>query len=105
MVHKLKLQARFMDMKIMGVKKYELRVDDRGYGIGDFVHYVEVDDNGMLETYQRYARNLYWIDSILTHDDFALIPEGCVIWNESEAINDPACLRDALLHVLNQNNE
>lgn len=86
-----------MNMKILGMKSWELRVDDRGYCVGDFVHYVEVDEKGDEVVRQSHEKNLYRIDAILTHEDFHLIPEGCVIWSESEAASDPLSMRDAIL--------
>lgn len=37
MIHQLKLQASFFEEKIKGLKPWELRVNDRGFKVGDYI--------------------------------------------------------------------
>lgn len=37
MVHVLKIQPKYFEMVKWGIKRFELRKDDRNYQVGDFI--------------------------------------------------------------------
>lgn len=46
MIHQLKLQEKHFEDKVMGRKPWELRVNDRGFAIGDYIGENEIDEKG-----------------------------------------------------------
>lgn len=46
MIHELKLRREFFDYVRFGVKKFEIRKDDRGFNVGDTLVLKEIDEAG-----------------------------------------------------------
>jgi ParB family chromosome partitioning protein len=46
MIHQLKLQKAFFEEKLAGRKPWELRFNDRGYKVGDYIGENEVVEEG-----------------------------------------------------------
>lgn len=40
-IHNLKIQSEYYDDVITGVKRFELRKDDRGFEVGDLIVFLE----------------------------------------------------------------
>ena len=90
--HNLKLNDRYFDAVLNGIKTFEIRKDDRGFRVGDTLEMYRVNDNGLYVSKDgTYASNEKgaWLEPIqmkvtyiLTHADFpAGIPEGYVVMN------------------------
>lgn len=79
MIHQLKLQASFFEEKIKGLKPWELRVNDRGFKVGDYIGENEVieDDEGLWIETGRFV--LEKITNIVDHNDCAGLHVGWVI--------------------------
>lgn len=74
--HTLKINDRFYKSKVCGVKSFELRKDDRGFKVGDYVHYVDEDgDEIAFDT-----KNLFEIVFILK--DYPGLEQDYVIYEE-----------------------
>lgn len=46
MIHELKLRREFFDYVRFGMKKFEIRKDDRGFNVGDTLVLKEIDEAG-----------------------------------------------------------
>lgn len=44
--HELKIRREFFDYVRFGVKKFEIRKDDRGFNVGDTLVLKEIDEAG-----------------------------------------------------------
>ncbi|MBQ1293552.1 MAG: DUF3850 domain-containing protein [Clostridiales bacterium] len=88
--HNLKLNDRYFDAVLNGIKTFEIRKDDRGFRVGDTLEMYRVNDNGLYVSKDgTYASNEKgaWLEPIqmkvtyiITHADFpAGIPEGYVV--------------------------
>lgn len=47
MTHEIKITEVFADAVISGRKTFEIRKNDRGYNVGDLIHFHVVDDYGL----------------------------------------------------------
>ena len=45
-MHELKIDAHFYNDVFNGIKKFELRKDDRDFRVGDFIKLREINKNG-----------------------------------------------------------
>ena len=46
MIHELKLRREFFNDMRLGIKKFEIRKDDRDYKVGDALFLKEIDEAG-----------------------------------------------------------
>ena len=91
--HKLKLNDRFFDAVVNGIKTFEIRKDDRGFRVGDtlVLYRVGMDGKYMFDmkadgTWVTDDKPTTWanhvkvkVKYILTHEDFPEgVPEGYV---------------------------
>ena len=78
MIHQIKLQKRFFEEKLKGIKPWELRFNDRDYKIGDYIGENEVieKDGEWIET-GRFI--LERIKNIVDHNACCGIQTGWVI--------------------------
>lgn len=99
MIHQLKLQKSFFEEKIAGLKPWELRLNDRGFKVGDYLGENEVIDKDgewvetgrfvvekiMNITYPEDCPGIQvgWV--ILTTEPCKLICRG-KIWADSEYV-------------------
>ena len=60
MIHELKLRKEFFDYVRFGVKKFEIRKDDRGFNVGDTLVLKEIDEAGN-ETGRYLLRKVVYI--------------------------------------------
>ena len=78
MIHQLKLQKSFFEDKINGKKPWELRLNDRGFKVGDYIGENEViDDDGEWVETGRFV--IEKIVNIVTADECPGIQKGWVI--------------------------
>jgi ParB family chromosome partitioning protein len=47
MNHTLKIKSEYFSAVVEGLKKFELRKNDRNYQVGDTIQFFEVDDYGV----------------------------------------------------------
>ena len=82
MIHQLKLQKSFFEDKINGKKPWELRLNDRGFKVGDYIGENEVidKDDEMVETGRFVIEKIV---KIVTADECAGIQKGWVILTTS----------------------
>ena len=45
MLHKIKLKEQFCDAVLNGVKKFEIRFNDRGYQPGDYIQFLPISSD------------------------------------------------------------
>lgn len=64
-VHILKIKHRYFVDVLAGVKRFELRKNDRNFEVGDDIHFVTVDGNEFL----REEDNLFRITYVLKGED------------------------------------
>ena len=78
MIHQLKLQKSFFEDKINGKKPWELRLNDRGFKVGDYIGENEViDKDGEWVETGRFV--IEKIVNIVTADECHGIQKGWVI--------------------------
>lgn len=58
MLHELKLKYEYCGYVYWGVKKFEIRLNDREYKVGDFIHFTAVDNDG--NTVEHSINNCYY---------------------------------------------
>ena len=60
MIHELKPRREFFDYVRFGIKKFEIRKDDRGFNVGDTLVLKEIDEAGN-ETGRYLLRKVVYI--------------------------------------------
>lgn len=82
-VHDLKLNKKYFDAVLHGLKTFEMRKDDRGFRVGDTIRLIwvgdEEDEKAIAENGIQRPMIVVYVTYILTHEDFEPIPEGYVI--------------------------
>lgn len=63
--HKLKLNIKFCDAILRGIKTFEIRKDDRGFQTGDLIKFKPVNNDGE-EGYHKVQNHTYKITYILS---------------------------------------
>lgn len=100
MIHQIKLQKAFFEEKIAGKKPWELRFDDRGYKVGDYLgenEVIEVD--GEWRETGRFV--LEKITNIVRHEDCVGLHVGWVILTcEFCSIIDKDLARDMAVGII-----
>lgn len=78
MIHQIKLQKSFFEEKVKGIKPWELRFNDRGYKIGDYLGENEIieKDGECIETGRFVIER---ITNIVDHNDCTGLQVGWVI--------------------------
>ena len=78
MIHQLKLQKAFFEEKLAGRKPWELRFNDRGYKVGDYIGENEVvEEDGEWRETGRFV--VEKITNIVYPEDTVGIEKGFVI--------------------------
>lgn len=78
MIHQLKLQKSFFEDKIHGKKPWELRLNDRGFKVGDYIGENEViDKDGAWVETGRFV--IEKIVNIVTANECVGIQKGWVV--------------------------
>lgn len=82
MIHQLKLQKSFFEDKINGKKPWELRLNDRGFKVGDYIGENEVidKDDELVETGRFVIEKIV---NIVTADECPGIQKGWVVLSTS----------------------
>ena len=62
-LHVLKIKKEYLYLVSCGLKKAELRRDDRDYNVNDIIHFV--DENG--KDYPTFEDNLFIITHVFSH--------------------------------------
>lgn len=50
MIHDLKIKLKFYNAILDGKKTFEVRNDDRGYNVGDYIRFVAVEGGSIYLT-------------------------------------------------------
>ena len=72
--HELKIWPQHFDKVQGGVKKFEVRMDDRGYQIGDLLHLREWDPMSELYTDREIMACIGYV-----HRGWGLLPGFCIL--------------------------
>ena len=89
MTHDLKLQYKYCDDVLSGLKNYEVRFNDRNYKVGDFIEFTSVDENGNPKIH-RIEDYKFIITYMLTHNDFpiGIKKDYCILGIQRAGFND-----------------
>ncbi len=87
MLHELKLNREYCGAVYWGVKNFEIRLNDRDYKVGDFIHFTAVDNDGNPVEHS-ISRCYYQIEYVLS--DFCGLAENYV----ALSINNFKCFYD-----------
>lgn len=72
-IHELKIKHNFYRDILHGTKTFEVRKNDRGFKVGDFLALNEIDDQGQYTGCSGLVKVVYILD------DEAYVKEGMVI--------------------------
>jgi len=72
-VHELKIKSKFYRDILHGIKTFEVRKNDRGFKLGDFLALNEIDDEGQYTGCSVLVKVIYILD------DEEYVKEGMVI--------------------------
>ena len=50
MIHNIKIKECYANNIVEGKKKFEVRLNDRDYQVGDYLEYTVIDENGNFQT-------------------------------------------------------
>lgn len=81
MVHELKIKECYWKDVWNGRKTFEIRKNDRGYKIGDVIHFHPIDDNGneiSIEKEFNDKYNNYLITYVFEGGEYGLDKDFCV---------------------------
>jgi len=73
--HELKLEIKYFDMVRLGLKTFEVRLNDRNYGTGDILVLKEWDSKLAGYTGREVVRKVGFILS----DHYSLQPNYCIL--------------------------
>ena len=76
MIHELKIFPEFFEAIVSGNKTFDVRLDDRGYMVGDYLALNEHEDKGSFVVYTGRSCVVY-VDYILSDKRF--VKDGYVI--------------------------
>ena len=62
-IHKLKIEPKYYRDIFDGIKKFELRKNDRNYQVGDFISFIELN-YGIEYIHYNLFKIIYVLDSI-----------------------------------------
>jgi ParB family chromosome partitioning protein len=97
MIHQLKLHKSFFEEKIQGLKPWELRLNDRGFKVGDYIGENEViDKDGEWVDTGRFV--IEKIVNIVTSDECPGVQKGWVILTTAPCFITDA--EDVDLHLI-----
>lgn len=75
-VHHLKCWPEYFAQLVQGSKKFELRLNDRGFAVGDILVFHEFDPSNQQYSQKRQG---FKIDYILEGDILGLVPGYCIM--------------------------
>lgn len=77
-IHHIKLNRKYADAVLDGLKKFEIRYNDRKYKLYDLVQFVVIDDNG-----EKIEHDLNYCTWIITYilSDFIGLSENYVAFS------------------------
>ena len=76
MQHQLKISSKYFDAVNEGIKKFEIRKDDRDYQVGDVVQFLEFDDGEYSGTKSDSVVVVYVLRNA---EKYGLKPGYCII--------------------------
>lgn len=63
MIHELKIREEYFEEILEGRKPYEIRKNDRKYGVGDYLGLNEIDEDGNYTNRTLIVKVLYILDN------------------------------------------
>ena len=76
MQHQLKISSKYFDAVNEGIKKFEIRKDDRDYQVGDVVQFLEFDDGKYSG---RKSDSVVVVYVLRNAEKYGLKPGYCII--------------------------
>lgn len=76
MQHQLKISSKYFDAVNEGIKKFEIRKDDRDYQVGDVVQFLEFDDGKYSGRKSDFVVVVYVLRNA---EKYGLKPGYCII--------------------------
>lgn len=70
-IHKLKIDAGFLESKLIGDKLFEIRCNDRGFQKGDEVHYTEYQ----LDKVHVHKYQITYVIGFMQRDNYVVFGE------------------------------
>lgn len=89
-VHELKIQQKYFTAVLWGKKPFEIRKNDRGFKVGDFLALNEIDDEGKYTNHSVIMKVTYVLDDneYLKDGYVALGIERCSVMTEDEFLEE-----------------
>ncbi len=81
MLHSLKTERKFFEATWAGKKTFEIRVNDRGFKVGDDVILTEIDGEGMEETGRMIGFRIAFLTDFAQKKDYVVF-SGEIQWIE-----------------------
>lgn len=81
MIHSLKLNEKYCDDVLYGLKRFEVRFNDRNFKVGDIVHFIPVNSHGITVTHA-VSKIYFKITYILS--DFCGLSDNYVVFTISK---------------------
>lgn len=72
MIHFLKIKAEYMEQKLLGNKKFEIRYNDRNFEVGDLVSYTVIDNDDMNERVKNYIYKITYVTDYEQKDGYVV---------------------------------
>lgn len=72
MIHFLKIKAEYMEQKLLGNKKFEIRYNDRNFEVGDLVNYTVIDNDEMNEQVKNYIYKITYVTDYEQKDGYVV---------------------------------
>lgn len=76
MIHQLKIETKWFEKKLAGIKAWEMRLNDRNFKVGDYLALNEVDPNG-VETGRSCMERI--VDVALSEELYGAVGKDFVI--------------------------
>lgn len=94
MIHKLKTWTQFYQDVVDQKKRFEIRVDDRGFRIGDYLDLIEVDEHrGLAPTGKACRVEVTYVYRGSPEDGFGF-KENCVVMSIDLLVSDLSAIAE-----------
>lgn len=71
-LHELKIKAVYAKAKLKGVKPFEIRLNDRGYQVGDIIKYTCIDSPYVNEKLKDKLYRIVYITDYMQIEDYVV---------------------------------
>ena len=74
-LHELKIKSEYACPKLVGLKPFEIRLNDRDYHVGDIVHYICPDNDSINAILKEKFYQIIFMTSYMQQENYIVYAE------------------------------